>query len=78
MKKFFFISFYIGKSTGFVKVWDFQFLMDLYVLEFPEHNFTISRKCLSVCMCDQNFVASAAEDLMHRVSSNLIYGVILT
>ena len=38
--------------------------MDLHVLARPEHDLTISGKCLSlcVCVCDKNFVASAAPD----------------
>ena len=64
------------ESLGFVKIFDFWFLMDLHVLECLEHNFTISGNCLSVCesfsvyMCvyDKNFVASVVRELIHRIS----------
>ena len=57
------------ESTGFVQIFDFRFLMDLHVLGCPEHDFIISGKCLSVCLCvcDKNFVASVAWELMHRI-----------
>ena len=38
--------------------------MDLHVLGCPEHDLTISGKCLSEC--DKNFVAIV--ELMHRTS----------
>ena len=57
-----------------MKIFDFRFLMDLHILGCPEHDLTISGKCLSVCesvclcVCDKNFVASVAQELMNRVS----------
>ena len=38
--------------------------MDLRVLGCPQHDLTISEKCLSVymCVCDKNFVASVASN----------------
>ena len=55
--------------------------MDLHVLECLEHDLTISGKCLSVslslCVCDKNFVASVAEELIVRISLKLIFSVIL-
>ena len=43
--------------------------MDLHVLECPEHDLTISGKCLSVCVsvCDKNLVATVARELEHRI-----------
>ena len=35
--------------------------MDLHVLGCPEHDFTISGKCM--CVCDKNFVANVAQKL---------------
>ena len=66
----------IEEIIGFVKIVDFRFLMDWHVLRRPEHDFTISGKCLSVC--DKNFVASVAGELMHRISWNFIFSDILT
>ena len=46
----------------------------------PEHNLTISGKCLSACLCvcDKNFVASVAKELKNRISRSFIFCVILT
>ena len=38
------------------------------VLGCPEYDFTICGKCLSVCLCDKNFVVSVARELMNRIS----------
>ena len=52
---FIFIFFYIlyQKNIRIVKLFDFRFLMNLNVLECPEHDFTMLTKfrsiCLSVC-----------------------------
>ena len=35
---------------GFVQIFDFQFLMGLRVLGCPEHDLTISGKCLSLSL----------------------------
>ena len=48
-------SFPMGQTSlvppiGFVKIFHFRFLMDLHVLECPEHDLTISGSCLSVCV----------------------------
>ena len=65
---------------GFVKIFDFRFLMDLYILECPDHDLTISGKCLYACLsacpcvCDKNFVASVARELMQKISGNFIFG----
>ena len=59
------ISKLIHESVGFVQIFDFWFLMDLHVLGCPEHDFTISGKCLRVC--DKKFVASVAQELMHKI-----------
>ena len=70
----------IEESIDFVKIFDFLFLMDLYILRCPEPDLTVSGKCLSVylCVCDKNFAASLARELMHRVSLNYIFIDILT
>ena len=76
----FFISFFyflqVKESIGFVKILDFRFLMDIRVLVCLEHDLTISGKCL--CVCDKNFVASVAQELIHRISWNFVFSVILT
>ena len=51
-------------------------MMDLHVLGCPEHDLTISGQCLSVC--DKNFVATVARELMHRISRKFIFRVIQT
>ena len=66
--------------------------MGLHVLGCPEHDLTFSEKCLSVCVsvcvcarawvrlcvCDKNFVASVAREVMHKISWNFIFCDILT
>ena len=47
---FFFTFFYALKKKGNAKIFNIRFSMDLYVLRCPEHDLTIFRKCLSVCM----------------------------
>ena len=44
--------------------------MDLHILGGPHHDLAISRKCL--CVCDTNFVASVARELMHKISGNFV------
>ena len=48
--------------------------MDFHVLGCPEHELTISGKCLSIY--DKSFVASVARQLMHGISWNFIFSVI--
>ena len=81
---FFFTSYfstYIEESIGFAQIFDFRFLRDLHVLECPEQDLTIFGKCLSVyvsvCLgvCDKNFVASVARELMNRISWNFIFNI---
>ena len=52
-----------------MQIFDFRFLIYLQILEYPEHDLTISGKRLYVylCVCDKNFVASVARQLMHRI-----------
>ena len=54
---------------SFMKILNFRFLMDLHVLGCPEHDLTISGKCLSVCwcVCDQNFAENVAQELIDRI-----------
>ena len=46
--------------------------MDLYVLGYPDHDLTVSGKCLSVRLfvrvCEKNFVAGVARKLTDRIS----------
>ena len=57
-------------------------MIDLHVLGWLKHDLTISGKCLSVCMsvcvCDKNFVASVAQELICRISLSFILSVILS
>ena len=48
---FFFTLFYVNKGNYcFVKIFDYQFLVNVYVLGCPKHIMTISEECLSVTM----------------------------
>ena len=38
------------KGIGFVKIFHIRFSINLHVLRCPEHDSTIFRKCLSVCL----------------------------
>ena len=74
-----FTIFYVNrKIIGFLQIFDFRLLMDLHDLGCPEHNLTISRKCLFVYLCvhDKNFVANVARELNHRISLNIVFNVI--
>ena len=74
---FLFSSTLIEERIDFVQIFDFRLLMDLHVLGRPEHELTISGKCLPVCVfvygcvclcvCDKNFVASIAQELIKRI-----------
>ena len=68
----------IEESIGFVKIFDFRVLMDLHVLGCPEHDLTISGKCLFVSMCATKNFASVARELIHRILWNFMFGVIQT
>ena len=58
--------FYI-RSFGIEKIFDFQFLMDLHILGFPEHDsLFLQNVCLSVC--DTNFVAMQVQKLMDGIA----------
>ena len=46
----YFLRYTWEESIGFAKIFHFQFSMDLHVLRCPEHDMTIFRKCLSVCL----------------------------
>ena len=62
----YFLLFCLLKSIEISKIFDFRFLTDLYVLGCPEHNLTVSEKCLSVC--DINFVAMVLQKLYtHKI-----------
>ena len=51
-----------------MKIFDFQFLMYLYILGCPDHDLTVSAKCLSgcVCVCDKYLASNVTQELMHR------------
>ena len=52
------------ESIGFLKIFDFWFLMDLHVLVCPGHDLTLSGKFLSVC--EKNFAASVTQEPIDR------------
>ena len=56
MYLFYFLLCKLEESIGFVKIFDFQFLMDLHILGSPDHDLTISEKCLSSCLSVRSFV----------------------
>ena len=58
--------FYIRKSIGIVKIFDFRFLRYLHVLGCLEHDFTIFIKRLSAC--DKNFVATLEHKIMGGIA----------
>ena len=61
------VFFFQEESIGFVKIFDFQFLMDLHGLRCPEHDITISGKCPSVCAplyVWENIVSCVALEVM--------------
>ena len=83
--KFYFLlsSIKIEESISFVQISDFRFLMDLHVLGCPEHDLSISGKCLSVCesvyVCVRHkFRTSVAQKLINRISWKILFNVILT
>ena len=56
----------IDESIGFVKILHCRFLMDLHVPGWSEHDLTVSGNfCL--CVCDKNFVPSAARELIDKI-----------
>ena len=59
---FYFLLYTQEKSIGFVKIFDFRFSMALHVLRCPEHDLTIFRKCLSVCLF--YFVDTVSQELI--------------
>ena len=61
-RHFYFLLYTQEESIGFVKIFDFRFLIDLHVLRCPEHDLTIFRKCLSVCL--YYFVDAVSQELM--------------
>ena len=52
---YFFLYSIYEESIGDLKILDFCILMDLHVLGYPEHKFTVFMKCL--CVCYRNFLA---------------------
>ena len=64
---FYFLScFTFEESTGFSKIFDVRFSINLHVLRCPEHDLTIFRKCPSICLyvCLQNFVDTVTQELI--------------
>ena len=49
-RPFYFLLYALDESIGFAKIFDFLFSIDFDVLRCPEHDLTIFRKCLSVCL----------------------------
>ena len=51
--------------------------MDLKVLGCPDHDLTISGKSLPICLCvcDKNFVATVAQELMNNVLWSFLFRV---
>ena len=48
---YYFLLYYTDEEkTEIVKILDFWFLTDLHILRYPEHDFTIFRKCRSIGM----------------------------
>ena len=64
----------VYESIGFVKIFDFQFLIDLHILGCPGHNLFIPE--MSVGLRDKKFVTSVARELTHRISRNFTCRVI--
>ena len=53
------------ESTGFAKIFDIRFPMDLHVLRWPERDLTIFKKMsVCLCVCLQNFVDTVTQKLM--------------
>ena len=51
--------------------------MDLHILGCHDHDFTIyTNTCL--CVCEANFMAALAQNLMDGISGNFIFSCILT
>ena len=55
-------SIYIRRKYRVREIFDFRFSMDLHVWRCPEHDLTIFRKCLSVCL--YYFVDAVSQELM--------------
>ena len=69
---------HIEENIGFIKIFDFRFVADLHVLGGSEHDFTISGKCLSLCASDKNFLENVTREIIHRISRNFTFRIILT
>ena len=50
-----------------MQIFDFRFLMDLYVLGCPEHDLTISGKCLSVYVSVRLYVCVSVTKILWQV-----------
>ena len=55
------------KSIGFVKIFDFQFLMDLHILGCPEYNLPISGKCVTKHLLQVENYSSEFHEILYLV-----------
>ena len=62
---FYFFLYTKEENIGFAKVFDFRFSMDLHVLRYLEHDLTIFRKCVSVCL--YYFVDTVSQELIGEI-----------
>ena len=66
------------ECTGIVKIFDIRFLMDLYVLEYFEHDFAILYKISVGLFLSQSVRDTLAQKLRHRIALNFTHSGILT
>ena len=74
-KESYYFLLYTQESIGFTKIFHIRFSMDLHVLRCSEHDLTMFRKCLSVCLyaCFQNILDTVYQELMCRNWWNFIF-----
>ena len=69
---FFLVTFFYRNRRTYWFNANFRFSVDLHVLGCPEHDLTISGKCLFVCLSacvyGKNSVASVTAELMPKIS----------
>lgn len=65
------------ESIGCVKILDFLFSVDLYILLDPEYGLFVFSKSLSVNLseCDKNFVGTLFQELMQGKWCSLVLGI---
>ena len=62
-----FTFFYVDRSIGLVKIFDFRFLVDLRVLGYPECGLTISGECVLVCMSVAKILSSQTDKYFSEI-----------